>query len=364
MTNPEKIAFCITCMNRLNHLQQTLEKNIRDNYLAGKVEFVLLDYNSQDGLGEWVLSNMKKYMDEGILSYYKTIEPAHYLRSHSRNMAFRLASDDATVLCNLDADNFLGKGFAAFMLQEFSEYNNIFYVNNYSFNDTYGRVCVQSGDFMLIRGYNEALKGYGYEDNDLKNRLVLHGLNPKSFHDPEFYHCVLHTDEDRISEEFIFKNIFQMYITYINPYTSGIFLLYRDFTLEQYTLTDNFHLNIHTNSLNKNDFFQEKNRRTVIQEDNMLNGIWRENYDGICVQFNNIEYDIKKGTSSVKIHGHDYYKIQDDELRTQIIISISDAVNYNEACRQIEENMVINPDGFGKGTVYKNFDFSKPIVLS
>jgi hypothetical protein len=30
---PKKLAFCITCMNRLQHLQQTLEKNILDNYL-------------------------------------------------------------------------------------------------------------------------------------------------------------------------------------------------------------------------------------------------------------------------------------------------------------------------------------------
>jgi hypothetical protein len=30
-----KISFCITCMNRLSHLQETLPKNIHDNYLFG-----------------------------------------------------------------------------------------------------------------------------------------------------------------------------------------------------------------------------------------------------------------------------------------------------------------------------------------
>ena len=46
----KQISFCITCMNRLKHLQETLEKNILDNFLVDEVEFVVLDYNSQDGL--------------------------------------------------------------------------------------------------------------------------------------------------------------------------------------------------------------------------------------------------------------------------------------------------------------------------
>ena len=45
----KQISFCITCMNRLKHLQETLEKNILDNFLVDEVEFVVLDYNSQDG---------------------------------------------------------------------------------------------------------------------------------------------------------------------------------------------------------------------------------------------------------------------------------------------------------------------------
>ena len=50
----KQISFCITCMNRLKHLQETLEKNILDNFLVDEVEFVVLDYNSQDGLEEWI----------------------------------------------------------------------------------------------------------------------------------------------------------------------------------------------------------------------------------------------------------------------------------------------------------------------
>ena len=77
----KQISFCITCMNRLKHLQETLEKNILDNFLVDEVEFVVLDYNSQDGLEEWIAQSMMKYIEMGILVYYRTTEPVHYLRS-------------------------------------------------------------------------------------------------------------------------------------------------------------------------------------------------------------------------------------------------------------------------------------------
>ena len=62
----KQISFCITCMNRLKHLQETLEKNILDNFLVDEVEFVVLDYNSQDGLEEWIAQSMMKYIEMGI----------------------------------------------------------------------------------------------------------------------------------------------------------------------------------------------------------------------------------------------------------------------------------------------------------
>ena len=350
-------------MNRLYHLQQTLEKNIRDNYLVDDVKFVLLDYNSNDGLEEWVQQNMLQYIDSGILVYYKTFEPEHYLRSHSRNMAFRLA--DAGILCNLDADNFLGKGFAAFMLQEFSTHDNIFYTNNYSFNDTFGRVCVRVEDFTSIRGYNETLKSYGYEDNDFLNRLALHGLKPMSFHNPEFYHYVIHSDTDRVSEEYMAKHLYTMYITYINPYTSGILLLYNNYTWEQYTLVANWYLYAFANPPSSSiydSYLNEKNR-TVIQDD-ILKGTWSEDNNMIFIQENGSKCCIQKESLIIDLQGVTFYKIQDDGLIAKIFVLLTSAINFNEVSKQMKTNAVINPDGFGKGSVFKNFDLLKKITLS
>ena len=45
-----KISICTTCMNRLDDLKQTLPQNILDNADYTRTEFVLIDYNSSDGL--------------------------------------------------------------------------------------------------------------------------------------------------------------------------------------------------------------------------------------------------------------------------------------------------------------------------
>jgi len=100
----KKIAFCITCMNRLQHIQKTLIKNIENNFQIDNVEFILLDYNSVDGLEEWVKEYLKKYISLGVLKYYKTTSPQYYQRAHSRNMAFYEEDpflDNECINCNV-----------------------------------------------------------------------------------------------------------------------------------------------------------------------------------------------------------------------------------------------------------------------
>ena len=357
----KKIAFCTTCMNRLQHLQQTLEKNIRDNYLPEEVEFVLLDYNSKDGLDQWIRQNMQSYMDRGILSYYKTFEPAHYLRSHSRNMAFRLANAD--ILCNLDADNFLGEGFATFMIEEFSKYDNIFYTNNFLCNDTFGRMSVRNTDFMSIRGYNESLIGYGYEDMDVFNRLNNIGLQQMRFNNPEFGRYVLHSDEYRVSEEFMAKNIAKIYIAYLSPHSSGLLLLFKDYSMERHTLLDDSHLNDYVGFSNAANRVTDGRYRVSIQ-DSVLTGKWGEDNDGIHIREDDVEHSIQKETSPIYFKGQAYYEVQDLELKAKLFTLLSETLNFQEANKQMEEKSVINPDGFGKGIVFRNFDLSKEIILS
>ena len=354
----KKIAFCITCMNRLNHLQQTLEKNIQDNYLLGDIEFVLLDYNSQDGLEEWTYHNMMQYIKSGILVYYKTVAPKYYFRSHSRNMVFRLAN--AEILCNLDADNFLGKGFASFIIDEFRTNENIFYSSNATGGDIVGRVCVKKEDFMAINGYDEEIQGYGYEDTDLFTRLEKQGLEQKRFNNPDFYHCIKHSNEERIKDEFMAKNTEKAYISYVNPYTSRILLLYSDFTFVQYTLIDNGYLNLYTDFIETgNQTLNEK--KQIILGNDIQRGSWCIENDNITLTQHHYTADFNREASMFQFHYQTYYIVTNSDFLTEIILVLTYAINFHYV-RQINEKH-INECGFGKGTVCKNFNLHQAIHL-
>ena len=55
-----KLSFLTSSMNRLHHIKQTYIKNIENSLpIQGcDVEFILLDYNSSDGLSGWVKSEL------------------------------------------------------------------------------------------------------------------------------------------------------------------------------------------------------------------------------------------------------------------------------------------------------------------
>ena len=101
------ISFCTVSMNRCTHIKSTLLKNIEENYIPNVTEFVLLDYNSSDGLEDWVYKNAMYYIDKGILKFYRNNTATFFHRAHARNQCLRLATSD--IICNIDADNYMGK---------------------------------------------------------------------------------------------------------------------------------------------------------------------------------------------------------------------------------------------------------------
>lgn len=220
-----KISFCIVCMNRLSHLKETLFENIEKNISYKNVEFILLDYNSTDGLEDWIKSNFKEYINKGILSYYKTSEPSSFHRSHSRNVAMKLGTGD--IICNLDADNFLGEDFAHYINYNFSFSNNIFLCSGKP-DGSYGRVSAKKKDFLKIRGYDEKMSGWGFEDDDLYQRLENLGREKQIFYDDKFTQFIDHEIEESFSNDKNVLGIDSIYVQH-NSYTkSNILFLLRN----------------------------------------------------------------------------------------------------------------------------------------
>jgi hypothetical protein len=161
-------------MGRTHDLQQTLPQNIIDNAAYPALEFVLLNYNSQDNLEEWVRNNLSKEIGQGKVVYAKTTEPKYYHMAHSRNVAFKLASGE--IVCNLDADNWTGPGFAE-RLNALANEQSERAVFTKSRQLIRGRIAFYKREWEhLLGGYDEDLHGYGFDDMDLMYRALLQGF--------------------------------------------------------------------------------------------------------------------------------------------------------------------------------------------
>lgn len=175
------ISFCITCMDWLDYLKHTLPANIEvSDWLYPDVEFVLLDYNSKDGVGDWVSKNFRRYLDNGMLKYYRTTKPQYFHRSHAKNVAHKLSKGE--IVCNLDADNFLSVEFLEAVIRIFKENDKTLIFGD---SQCRGRIGLKREYFFELGGYNEDFKSWGVEDCDFLLRASLHlklmPLNLKDF---------------------------------------------------------------------------------------------------------------------------------------------------------------------------------------
>lgn len=368
------VSLCTVCRNRAPHYKQTILKNIMDNEGNGNVEFLLLDYNSDDDLEEWVKINLHDHIQSGLVSYYKTFEPQYFHRSHSRNMAFRLAKGD--LVCNVDADNFTGQGFAAYLMNEFSTDNNIFLCaggenDGIPYPDMGGRICISMDDFKAIGGYDEDMCNYGFEDFDLISRLEMNQLKKKLIGDECYLTAIKHEIKSRIIEEFAYKNIKHTLIHYVSPSVSKLLLLFQDDTYALGTLlvvSGNFPLTEVRPFMN-NDLYG----RIFLVEDCWNKGTVRScghgNWNLISeetVMSCRLTYPAESGDYHLTANDDelDFYKLSDPQLVEEAVLFYSKMVNRLKMKQNQDQRMIRpNKTAGGMGTVYKNFNYNHPIVL-
>lgn len=206
-----KISFCTTCMGRTHHLKQTLLQNIRDNLSYGEdnLEFVILDYSSPDDLKEWIHSDpdIGPYLKNGVVKYFES--PGHTVFRHAeaKNLAHFKATGD--IVCNLDADNFTGPGFADYLNRQFTKnINSICTVSLLCYawmeeknKGCIGRIALSRDNFIKINGYDDQkfAKGWGGEDDDIVRRAREAGLKKAGVLDSKYLQTVDHSDEERVA---------------------------------------------------------------------------------------------------------------------------------------------------------------------
>jgi hypothetical protein len=204
MNKPANVVFCTTCKGRVQHIEKTLPENIAHNPNA---RFVLLDYNDQAGLADYLKARHVKDIQRGRLVVYQYKEPVTFHMTHAKNLAHRLgAMEGGDILVNLDADNFTGENFSTYINEQFNGADDIFLWSRMIkegpgrlARGISGRIAVTREAFFLSGGYDQKYRTYSPDDKDFNARLRRLGFDGREI-DPKYLLAILHNDKMRFRD--------------------------------------------------------------------------------------------------------------------------------------------------------------------
>ena len=212
-----RVACVTTCRGRLNHLSTTLPQNLADRDWKDSV-FVVLDYNDQDGMADYILDKHADDIDAGRLVYYRNEDAERFHMAHAKNQAHRCAMlEGADILVTLDADNYTGAGFVSYIAHQFRADPELSFMapdfkslppRGHRFNAANplrlgrgfaGRMAIRVQDFVKAGGYNEIFDTWRGEDIDLIARLDRMKFKRGAI-DAVFLNAIAHGSKLRFSE--------------------------------------------------------------------------------------------------------------------------------------------------------------------
>jgi len=163
------ISICIPCMNRAYDLINTLPQTLEAAEASPPVEIAVLDYNSDDGLQEYMDIRRLLILKPGNRITYNRYEGRDYYHlAHAWNLAARLSIGEYVVIAGADA--LFGKEYIATLRGLIAE--GAVWIRGRHFK---GIVCVQRREFIEAGGYDERFEFYGGEDKELEARLKRRG---------------------------------------------------------------------------------------------------------------------------------------------------------------------------------------------
>lgn len=331
-------------MNRLSTLQQTLPFNL-SNDRDRKFEFLLLDYNSDDGLEDWIRSSMMTFIKDGRLRFFQLLEPkpTYFSHSHSRNILFRLAKGD--VLCNVNADYFLEPEFFETMPKYIKGDEKKAIILSYSDTDSdnFGRICVKKDDFFNIGGYDEKFVSHGYEDIDLCSRLILSGVSIQQMNEKFWSRFIGQDNDSRIQNSYDYHNVQSIHLKKINKQVTRILFLFKSGKAQAGTL-----------------------KRSVHDVPILLEGLWQEGFwrkieNNILISLPGkqelcVSADISDGK-----YNHSYSTLMQGKEFNKVIFLKSQILNYSLMRTNIRNKVTrVNPN---LGQVILKENFESTVVL-
>ncbi len=336
MRDRPSICFFTVVMNRLRDLRETLPVNLRDNQCA-ETTFFILDYDSQDGLSEYLVENFSSELENGRLKYLRYGPVAYFSQAHSRNLAVQHIN--AEYICNLDADNFSGQGFDCYLQDTFGLVSGAVITgldNNLQCHGAFGRMAVPRQSFLDVGGYDEGFTGYGFEDYDLISRLKEKGCSEIAIENPDFLQ-VLPKHHNEETREWTGDHLERLYRQQLHNDLQVLLYLFNDET---------FHYGIVHETIDKSG-----HHRYTLAENAWQSGVWSETTAHIRLDFSHLTTRFEKRDNYLVGSNHWMkQEIRPDARKEAALFhnSIANASRYRENKRK--KIIRVNERGFGQGS--------------
>ncbi len=185
------ISLVTTYKNRRHHIEQTmptwLDQDV-DDY-----EIVLVDYNSEDDVAAY----LRTFNTSIIIKHIRCEGIENFELAHARNIGSRYASGEWILFIDIDTSLFTNSMKA---MSVYAHHDGLYFAAE----DSQVRKEIINGGLILVkkecheelRGFNELMTGWGFEDIDYKKRLESSGVS-FSFIDTNLYTCLEHSDAER-----------------------------------------------------------------------------------------------------------------------------------------------------------------------
>jgi hypothetical protein len=172
----EDIEDGITMYVHLMNRNENVQKNIA-NWLGQKVdELILLDWSSTQPVAE-----LPGIFEDRRVRVVRVEGQKSFIRTLAQNLATQMARNQRVFKLDSDVE-FKGDFFSNHPLEK-----GFFWVGNWmqarDFNERHlhGETYYHLDDFFRVNGYDERIVAYGQDDTNLKDRMVLAGLERRVF---------------------------------------------------------------------------------------------------------------------------------------------------------------------------------------
>lgn len=359
-----KVSICTVCMNRIAHLKETLPVNIKENMHYPAVEFVLLDYNSKDSMEEWVKQNLNEYLEAGILKYYKTYEPEYFCISHSKNMAVKLATAD--IICLIDADNYAGIDYVGWVNSIFNRTSDRVIIttlrkDSIPYRDQGGKICIRKEHFTALHGFDEDLRSYGVDDVDLVNRFENSGGTRVFIEDQKYLKFIGHSDIERIINYPLINKLDALYVLQSSRMQTEntVLYLFNDNTCMEVVYVYNMHQKQHTLSTFGG---------WAIKPGGLKNGSYNRVKNELLLNLHNEPERVYKQEDSAQLKqaglSQSWKRLnENEEWYIKLVMGYGECINRIKYQENELTKLTVNAGGWGKGSVYANFNTSAAIEL-